>query len=56
MLFVTVTLGVMCGTLLASFIAVAIATNKKVMKWYTKKTLDMSKELVKEIEDEDEDF
>lgn len=55
MLFITVTLGVMCGTLLASFIAVAIATNKKVVKWYTKKTLDMSKELAKEIVDE-EDF
>lgn len=41
-LFIVIVLGSTVGMLLASFIAVAIVMNKKVMAWYMNKVMDLT--------------
>ena len=48
MYFVVVTLAVMVGTLLASGLAICIALNTKVLKWYMKKVSKISTVVVEE--------
>lgn len=46
--FVLMTMAVMLGVLLASGVAFAVMFNKKVLKWYMHKSM----EIVEEIQDE----
>lgn len=55
-LFVVMTLSFMVGSLLAGCVAFMLVLNKKFMKFYTKKVMSISNDLVVDmISDYDED-
>ena len=43
--FIVIVLGVMVGTLLASGVMLYLATNPKVMKWYTNRVLEQAMDI-----------
>ncbi len=51
--FITMTLSVMFGVLLASVVGVIFMMNAKFLKWYTKKILKVSTELANELDNEE---
>lgn len=53
--FIMMTLSITVGILLASVLAFMLMFNKKVLKWYMKKVNNISKQLVDEMFDENED-
>lgn len=50
--FVIIALGVMFGTLLASFVMLSIVMNKRVLKWYTKRAMQIGEEISDELLDD----